>query len=529
MRLILLAGASLLALAPAAARAQSAPATPGSSDPTAQKLGDTPAPVPGTPSAEGTADVSALSPEPATPAGSVIDTRVNDQAAAAPPPPAPTGDPVLDRLNALEYKVQRLEARNRQLEEQAELNTGRLESVETRAAKAVQFSWGPSFSDASGDFTFKPRGVVEVDYAGYNERAGGYDFSNGTAIRRARLGFDGTAFKNFAYRVELAFDSGNVSLNDAYLSYVGVKDFVFTVGHHKAPYGLEANSSDNYNTFLERGMASNAFGGVGAERRVGISAGYVTDRVTATVGLFGSGEAVVRNPADPDEGYGVNGRVTWEPINEAGKLVHIGASSYFVTNFASDTVTISDRPNVRIDDGRLVSARVGGLNAAGIQQPRAQDGIYVGGEGAIVFGPFSAQGEYGRLRIRRFDAESATFGGFNVFASAFLTGESRPFKNGVLDRLKPLAAFDPAKGTWGAFELALRYDQLDLTDSDLSSQDRKGVSWTGALNWYLTGNAKILFNYIRFKGQNSPLVSVPLTDGATAKGDSFATRLHLDF
>ena len=47
---------------------------------------------------------------------------------------------------------------------------------------------------------------------------------------------------------------------------------------------------------------------------------------------------------------------------------------------------------------------------------------------------------------------------------------------------------------------------------------------------YLTGNVKMLFNYIRFDGANSPLVSTPVTVfGTTAKGDAFATRLHIDF
>jgi phosphate-selective porin OprO/OprP len=524
MKLFLLAGASLLAPAPAAASAQSGPA---------DKLPDTPAPVPGTPSAGDSSDAFALPSEPSTPAEGAIDTLVEGDAAPAAAPPPPTGDPVIDRLNAMEAKIAALEARNKQLEDQAELNQGRLESVETRSSKAVQFSWGPTFSDKSGDFTFRPRGVIQIDYAGYSERAGGYDYSNGTHIRRGRFGFDGTALKNFAYRIEAEFVGNSVNLLDAYVSYTGIKNVLLTIGQQKAPYGLEANSSDSFNTFLERGMANNAFGAIGAERRVGATIAYVTDKVTATAGVFGAGEGVTRNALDPDEAYGVNGRVTWEPINEAGKVVHLGASSYWATNFSSataaDSFTVADRPNVRVDDGRLVSARIGGLNAAGLPTPGAKDAFYLGGEAAAVFGPFSLQGEYNRVTIDRYAAKSVQFDGFYVFGSAFLTGESRTFKNGVVDRLKPLQVFDPSKGSWGAWELALRYDQLDLTDRDLSSLDRKGTSWTGAVNWYLTGNAKILFNYIRFKGQNSPLVTTPISDGTTAKGDAFATRLHLDF
>ena len=67
-----------------------------------------------------------------------------------PAAPAPTGDPVLDRLNALEARIKQLEARNAELEQQAELNEGRLQSVETRAAKAAQFTWAPTIAEPTG-------------------------------------------------------------------------------------------------------------------------------------------------------------------------------------------------------------------------------------------------------------------------------------------------------------------------------------------------------------------------------------------
>src|SRR3546814_12938069 len=49
----------------------------------------------------------------------------------------------------------------------------------------------PTFSDTSGNVTFKVRGVIDADYVAFNERRGGYDYNGGTAFRRARLGFEG--------------------------------------------------------------------------------------------------------------------------------------------------------------------------------------------------------------------------------------------------------------------------------------------------------------------------------------------------
>jgi phosphate-selective porin OprO/OprP len=459
-----------------------------------------------------------------------IDTLVGDEAPAI-AAPAKTGDAVLDRLNEMEAKIARLEARNKELEEKAAFTEDRVQKVEVRAAKAVQFSGpAPTFADVGGNFTFKPRGVIQLDYAGYNERAGGYDYNNGTDIRRARFGFDGTAFKDFKYRIEAEYVKGTVNLLDAYVSY-GQKNWLVTVGQQKAPYGLEANTSDSFNTFLERGMANNAFGAVGAERRVGVTFAYVSDKLNATVGLFSVGEAVQRNVTTPDEGYSGNARLTWDPILDTGKVVHLGVSAYRATNFAANTLSIGDRPNTRVDGGQIITAAITGTNPVGAPNTGAKTATYLGAEAAVVFGPFSLQGEYNTLSVDRYGtAGNADFDGFYVFGSWFITGESRVFKNGNVDRQKPFADFNPSKGDYGAFELAARYDQLDLTDGSLSALKKKATSWTGALNWYLNGNTKLLFNYIRFKGTNSPLVVAPiLLNGTTAKGDAFATRLHFDF
>ena len=228
---------------------------------------------------------------------SPIDTiEPADNAAQEAAPPAPTGDPVVDRLNALEARIKQLEARNAELEQQAELNEGRIQSVETRAAKAAQFTWAPTISEPTGQFTFKPRGVVEADAAAFFERKGGYDYNNGTAFRRARIGLEGTALKWWNYRIEVDFAGNAVNLTDAYLQYTKIPKTILTIGQHKAPFGLESNNSDNYNMFLERGMFTNAFGNAGAERRIGISAAYAPkENLNFAAGLFGDNESIGRS------------------------------------------------------------------------------------------------------------------------------------------------------------------------------------------------------------------------------------------
>jgi phosphate-selective porin OprO/OprP len=450
---------------------------------------------------------------------------------------------ILARLNALEAKVDALQAENATLHQQVDQQQATVATIPTQVTTAVaqaappppppapapkpqtQVAWNgivPQFTSPDGNFSFKPRGMLEIDYAGFNERKGGYDYNNGTSIRRGRFGFDGTAFKNFAWRIEGEWVDNKANLLDAYVAYTGVKNFTFTLGQLKVPAGLEANSSDAFNEFLERGMANTAFGQVGGERRVGATFAYANPWLTATAGLYGAGEAVDRDAASPDEVWGYNGRVTVEPINDARHLIHLGASAYHVKDLDQRQVTLQDRPNVRVDGGYLVSTKA---------IANVKDATFYGLEGAGVYGPFSVQGEYSHMHLdRSAGLPDLNFDGYYVFGSLFLTGESRTFKGGLIDRVKPIRPFDPFKGNWGAIELAARYDRLNLTEHDLSPLARDGHAWTGAVNWYLNGNVKLMFNYIRFEGQNSPLVVAPVSiNGTTAKGDAFATRLHLDF
>ncbi|MEO8176776.1 MAG: porin [Sphingomicrobium sp.] len=264
-----------------------------------------------------------------------IDTLVAPDAAPATAAAAPTGDPVLDRLNALEARVRQLEARNAELEKQAELNQARLETVETRAAKAAQFSWAPTIADPSGNFSFKPRGVVEADAVAFIEHNGGYDYNNGTGFRRARIGCEGTALKWWNYRIEVDFAGNAVNLTDAYLQCTRIPKTLLTLGQHKAPFGLESNNSDNYNMFLERGMFTNAFGNAGAERRIGLSVAFAPkETVNLALGLFGDNESISRSSVapvtnTPDESWGFNGRATWEPVFAPGRIVHLGLSGFY--------------------------------------------------------------------------------------------------------------------------------------------------------------------------------------------------------
>jgi phosphate-selective porin OprO/OprP len=94
-------------------------------------------------------------------------------------------------------------------------------------------------------------------------------------------------------------------------------------------------------------------------------------------------------------------------------------------------------------------------------------------------------------------SDSLENSGWQLTASQVLTGESPSLKG-----VKPLRPYNPSKGDWGAFELALRYSELTLDDQtfDAGYADlKKSASAADAIgvgvNWYLTSNVKLVLNY----------------------------------
>jgi len=83
----------------------------------------------------------------------------------------------------------------------------------------------------------------------------------------------------------------------------------------------------------------------------------------------------------------------------------------------------------------------------------------VGLEGAWIHGPLLVQGEYLHFSADFTDTKpSYSGGGYYVFGTWMLTGESRDYKNGYIGNVKPAHEY-------GAFEVVARYSELNLNDS----------------------------------------------------------------
>jgi phosphate-selective porin OprO/OprP len=264
----------------------------------------------------------------------------------------------------------------------------------------------------------------------------------------------------------------------------------------KEPFSLERQTSITNTTFMERALANDAFA---PGRNVGIMVGkpVLNERLTLAGGGFlntGSfsdvGEASDR--MTEANGYNLTARVTGLPwyADEGARLVHLGLSySHGVRNDKDidDRVEFRARPESRITDERLVDTGFFFTDDVDSINP----------ELAIVLGPFSLQGEYFHTFTDADGKDDPEFWGFYVQGSYFLTGEHRNYNasRGVFSRVTPRHEFRPLRGGWGAWELGARFSYIDLNDEGIKGGRER--NFTAGLNWYLTRNFRLMFNYVR--------------------------------
>lgn len=396
----------------------------------------------------------------------------------------------------------------------------------------------PRFTSPSG-YSFGFSGVIQYDVAGYlqngeDDSATVPDFRDGSRIRRGIMSIVGVFPKDWIWALVYNFADTNDSVIDgvafASVIYRGFDPWWVILGQQNNGIGLDSSNFSSHRVFMEEAMPAGAFGFAPGSPVMGISTLYRQNNKYIRLGFMGD---PAKNPnsvsdgATGDEAYGIHGRFAWAPIAERTRALHVGASGYWrkpdATGFSSD-------PEITLDSTRLIDTG---------EISRVDNYYFAGLEGAFVRGPFSAQGEYGLVNILRKNNQSGQaafqdlgFNGYYLQTSYFLTGESRNYypRFAAFWRVKPKKDFSLSDGTWGAWELGLRYSFLDLDDGESNLAGggiRGGVAenYTLGLNWYLNPFVRAQINYVHSNVEN-------LTDDGLAEGDIVhivGTRLQIEW
>ena len=393
---------------------------------------------------------------------------------------------------------------------------------------------------------------------------GGYSFSPNTAAttpqhldsgvnaRRARIGVLGTFMKDWNYALIYDFGgssdgfggsaagslsgAGTSGLENAYLSYTGIKGLAIEGGYMDVPYTLDEATSSNDIMFMERAssgvVASNIAAG---DFRSAFGARWYNDRAWLGAYVTGPTSGANHSGLTTTEQYGGFGRAAFQVISNGDATLHIGGDAEFLfkppynnaTN--AETLTLSDRPELRIDPTSILST--GALaNVSGAQVYSA--------EAAASYGPLYFQGEYFYYNIDRLGwtgLPSLHFDGGYAEASWVLTGEPHKYNPGAgayggIVPYNPVTPTGDGLSGWGAWEIAGRYSVVDLDDQLGTAGGAAGgkqTVYTVGLNWYPNRNIRFMLNYLH--GIIDKQASATNPSDVGAKFDAVAMRTQIAF
>ena len=260
--------------------------------------------------------------------------------------------------------------------------------------------------------------------------------------------------------------------------------------------------------------------------------GYVTGPSSGAIHSASSAA-----PAGTTEQYGAVARVAGNPISGKDYSVHIGADAQWLIQpprnlvTQAQTVTLSDRPELRLDPTTLIST--GAIaNASGAQ-------VY-SVEAAATYGPLILQGEYFWFNVDRgantglppIGAPSLRFQGGYAQAGYALTGETHAYNPATASYsgIKPANPFSLAGGGWGAWEIAGRVSTIDLNNQLATATGIAGgrqTIYTAALNWYVNGNVRFMLDYLH--GNVAKQATPISTADVGSKFDAVAMRTQFAF
>jgi len=439
----------------------------------------------------------------------------------APAPPSEGGSPLEERVKDLEATVQRLTEIIKQLT--AKPAAAEVEKiVEERLKKQKPLvGWQNGFflESADGQHRLRIRGALQADQRAFvgSGRTGLDSFF----FRRVRPTLEGTLYRNLEFRLTSELAGSVFSLQDAYLDLRHNPQASLRVGKFKEPLSLERLQSYTYDgPFVERSIGNNLSPNrdVGIQLHGDVAKGILSYALAALNGVNDGGS--VEGDTNNDKDF--VGRVFAQPFRNQAKspLRGLGVGVAGSVGERGDTLGgVNFRTAGRSSFFRFAKD----VSTAG-QQTRLAPQAY------FYRGPLGLMGEY---LVSNHEANlkgvsrDLTHRGWFAQASWVLTGEDASYRSVV-----PRREFDPKKGNWGAFELALRVSGLELDGDafrsglvDRKTSARRVIAYTLGLNWYLNRALKFQVNYERTQFDRT----LPFGSLFTDHEDAVITRFQLGF
>ncbi|MCK6460980.1 MAG: hypothetical protein L6Q95_13940 [Planctomycetes bacterium] len=368
---------------------------------------------------------------------------------------------------------------------------------------------GLRFETADKAFTAHIGGRILYDGAYFgSDDYGSAQKQDSWYMRQLWFQADGTLFTNAFYQVAIDFATGSPTLRWAML---GLKNLgpvgTFSAGLFKQPFSLAEMTSTRFLTFMERAGPTQAFVPSYQDGFM-LSNNFLAEkRLLVAISAF---KATTNGTATDNGGYGVAARFAAFFLEEkdSNRILHVGLG-YFFADTPSGTKQYRARPDIGtgvrfVDTGSIT----------------AEDEAAYCFELLFTWQRLHVQAEYYWVDVN--GGTDPSFTGFYVEVGYFLRGGRVSYsrEKKALDRPNIEDRFHAGGSGAGAWQIAVRYDSVDLSDSGVTGGLQEAI--TLGVNWYWNPNMRVMLN----------VVWVDVSEGGAFGEGSltvFGTRLQVDF
>jgi len=435
-----------------------------------------------------------------------------------------------EQIRLLDQRLNQLQQQEQQLKDQQAAAAAKASADQTAAANAPKITIndrGFTFASADGADSVKIRGLVQLDSRLFFGDQGAS--TNGFVLRRARLISEGTFSKIYSFQFVTDFaGTGAPSILDANLGIALDPALQFKIGKFKSPVGLEWLQSDSWTFFNERSIVTDLV----PNRDLGIlaSGSILGDAVTYSAGILnGVPDSTTSNNAAFDNDKNVVGRVYATPFKTAGVAPLQGLSVGLSGDLGREK-TASGRTAGYKTDGQQTFFTYNSTVIADGQS------WHVSPQGEYRYGPLGLIGEYVLSTVNVRPTAAGAKAELRDKAWQFAAGYVLTGENSSYSGVTPKTIFNPAAGTWGAFEIVGRFANLKIDDAafprfaSASTNADEATSVGLGLNWYLSKVALVKLDYYQTKfgfAPGAPVVSA--TPLLRQDEKAFITRFQLSF
>jgi phosphate-selective porin OprO/OprP len=459
--------ALLIALLGSSAHAQPAPPPPVAAPPTA------PDPAAGTPAA-GTPAEPAKPPEPTAPAE------------PAKPPTTPDAPPV-PGVTTIQQLVEQLVDK-------------RVDDRLARQPKTAGWKDGFFIQSADGQSRLVFGAIIQFDGRSFFDDTADPHVDQ-FALRSIRPDLHGTLFDHLDFRLLPDFAGGKLVLQEAYTDIRYSDAVKLRFGKFKVPFGLERLQSEVNITFIERGLPSQ----IVPNRDLGVQVfGELGHGILAyQLGVFNGVADGQSGDGDVSDDKELAARVFVKPFASGGPLVKglgIGGAATY-----GDKLGTVASPDVALyktqGQTTFFTYKVGTT----LLDTVIADGPHwrVTGQGHYYAGPLGVLAEYVRSRQKVALAgthQRVEASAWQIAGQWVITGDKASYKS-----VTPRKPFDPQHGQWGAFDVAARIGEFQLSGADIypggfadpAKSARKAWSAGGGVDWFLNQNFRFILDFER--------------------------------